>query len=377
LTVRFRYERLDNVTTVDYSNNSSLTTTTSYTYSGYQVASKKVTTSDGNSMTEEYYYPKDYAQAPSGQQSIIKAMRDKNILEPAFKTTQKLNGNTQYVRSEYALFHNSFYKPSKVYSWKGSGDEALRGSYEYDTAANLCGITRGTLQKTAVAWGYGSTLPVAVVEGMNYASLTSLAGSTVMNGLNGSTAAAVSSALSSLRTKAGTGGLVTTYTYQPLVGMLARTEPNGNVTEYVYDNAWKLYRQKDKDGKVVEQYAYSPLNGSGITLPETETDVPVVVQFTGISQSGSTASAQIVCTGDCQVTFYLMGEANEGMAEYMLDGHYYSYTGTFGDYVTLNLTEGSHSFSASVSGSGSASLYINAVDAPNTLGSNLSIQANN
>ena len=144
-----------------------------------------------------------------------------------------------------------------------------------------------------------------------------------------------------------------------------------------YDNAWKLYRQKDKDGKVVEQYAYSPLNGSGITLPETETDVPVVVQFTGVSQSGCTASAQIVCTGDCQVTFYLMGEANEGMAEYMLDGHYYSYTGAFGDYVTLNLTEGNHSFTAGINGTGYAYLYINAADAPNTLGSNLSIQANN
>jgi len=304
-------------------------------------------------------------------------MCDKNILESVFKTVQKQDGSTQYVRSEYALFHNSFYKPSKVYTQKGNDTEILRGSYEYDTAANLCGITKGTLQKTSVAWGYDSTLPVAVVEGMNYASLTSLAGSTVMNGLNGSTAAAVSSALSSLRTKVGSGGLATTYAYQPLVGMLTQTGPNGNVTEYVYDSARRLERQKDKDGKVVEQYAYSPLNGSGITLPETETDVPVVVQFTGISQSGSTASAQIVCTGDCQVTFYLMGEANEGMAEYMLDGHYYSYTGTFGDYVTLNLTEGSHSFSASVSGSGSASLYINAVDAPNTLGSNLSIQANN
>lgn len=134
--------------------------------------------------------------------------------------------------------------------------------------------------------------------------------------------------------------------------------PGASTSYRQYDSARRLERQKDKDGKVVERYAYHPLNGSGITLPETETDVPVVVQFTGISQSGSTASAQIVCTGDCQVTFYLMGEANEGMAEYMLDGNYYSYTGAFGDYVTLNLTEGSHSFSASVSSSESASLYV-------------------
>ena len=358
LTIRFFYERLNNVTTLDYSGSSSLTTTTDYTYSGYQVASKNVTTSEGSTMTEEYYYPKDYAQAPSGQQSILMDMCDKNILESVFKTVQKQDGSTQYVRSEYALFHNSFYKPSKVYTQKGNDTEILRGSYEYDTAANLCGITKGTLQKTSVAWGYDSTLPVAVVEGMDYVSLSSLAGTGVMNGLNGSTAETVSDALSSLRSKIGSGGLITTYTYQPLAGILTRTAPNVNVTEYVYDNAWKLYQQKDRDGKVVEQYTYKPLNESSITLPETETDVPVVVQFTGISQSGSTASAQIVCTGDCQVTFYLMGEANEGMAEYMLDGNYYSYTGTFGDYVTLNLTEGSHSFSVSVSGSGSASLYV-------------------
>lgn len=379
LTVRFRYERLNNVTTVDYCGSSSLTTTTSYTYSGYQVASKSVTTSEGSTMTEEYYYPKDYAQAPSGQQDILKAMRDSNLLEPVFKTVQKQDGSTRYVRNEYALFHDSFYRPSKVYTQKGSDAETLRGSYEYDTAANLCGVTKGTLQETAVAWGYGSTLPVAVVEGTDYASLASLVGTSVMNGLNGSTAEAVSSALSSLRTKVGTGGLITTYTYQPLVGMLTRTEPNKNVTEYVYDSAWKLYQQKDKDGKTVEQYTYNPLNGSGITLPETETDVPVVVQFTGISQSGGTASAQIVCEGDCQVTFYLMGEVNDedGLAEYMLDGNYYSYTGAFGDYVTLNLTEGSHSFTVGINGTGYAHLYINAADAPNTLGSSLAIQANN
>jgi hypothetical protein len=120
------------------------------------------------------------------------------------------------------------------------------------------------------------------------------------------------------------------------------------------------------------------LNESGITLSGSETNNPVVVQFSGISQSGSTASAQIVCEGDCQVTFYLMGEVNDegGVAEYMLDGNYYSYTGAFGEYVTLNLTEGSHRFTASISGAGFASLYINAVNTPNTLGGNLTIQAN-
>ena len=378
LTIRFFYERLNSMTTVDYSEDTSLTTKTNYTYSGYQVASRNVTTSGGSTMTEEYYYPKDYAQAPAGQQSILTAMRNKNILEPVFKTVLKQDGSTRYVRNEYALFHNSFYRPSKVYSQKGSNAETLRGSYEYDNAANLCGITRGTLQKTAVAWGYGSTLPVAVVEGTDYASLVNLAGTAVMNGLNGSTAATVNANLATLRSKVGSTGLVTSCTHQPLVGMLTQTDPNGNVTEYVYDNAWRLDRKKDKDGKTVELYTYKPLNESGITLSGSETNNPVVVQFSGISQSGSTASAQIVCEGDCQVTFYLMGEVNDegGVAEYMLDGNYYSYTGAFGEYVTLNLTEGSHRFTASISGAGFASLYINAVNTPNTLGGNLTIQAN-
>lgn len=198
-----------------------------------------------------------------------------------------------------------------------------------------------------------------------------------MNGLNGSTATAVNTNLAALRSKAGSIGLVTSYTYQPLVGMLTRTDPNGNVTEYVYDNAWRLDRKKDKDGKTVEQYTYRPLNESGITLSAPETSDPVIVQFSGSTQSGSTASAQIICEGDCRVTFYLMGDSDGGMAEYMLDGNYYSYTGAFGEYVTLDLTEGSHSFTAGISGSGYAYLYINSVDAPNTLGSSLAIQANN
>ena len=65
------------------------------------------------------------------------------------------------------------------------------------------------------------------------------------------------SLVNSLRSNAGLAhAAVSTYTYQPLVGMLTATDPAGIQTSYEYDALGRLIRIRDGDGHIVEEYEY-------------------------------------------------------------------------------------------------------------------------
>lgn len=55
---------------------------------------------------------------------------------------------------------------------------------------------------------------------------------------------------------AGKPVLVTVYNYLPFVRMASEIAPNSEKTTYEYDNARRLVKVKDHNGKTVEQYNY-------------------------------------------------------------------------------------------------------------------------
>jgi len=52
------------------------------------------------------------------------------------------------------------------------------------------------------------------------------------------------------------GALMTTYTYIPLIGITSKTDSNGNVSFYEYDNTGRLRRIKDKEGNIIKVLDY-------------------------------------------------------------------------------------------------------------------------
>lgn len=50
--------------------------------------------------------------------------------------------------------------------------------------------------------------------------------------------------------------LMTTYTYQPLVGMTSQCDATGKITYYEYDGLQRLLRIRDMDGNIVKQFEY-------------------------------------------------------------------------------------------------------------------------
>lgn len=56
------------------------------------------------------------------------------------------------------------------------------------------------------------------------------------------------------------GALMTTYTYDPLIGMTSETDPNGKTTYYEYDSFGHLEYIKDHKGNIIKHYNYHYAN---------------------------------------------------------------------------------------------------------------------
>lgn len=46
--------------------------------------------------------------------------------------------------------------------------------------------------------------------------------------------------------------LMTTYTYDPLIGMTSQSTPNNDITYYIYDDFGRLKLIKDQNGKILK-----------------------------------------------------------------------------------------------------------------------------
>jgi YD repeat-containing protein len=49
---------------------------------------------------------------------------------------------------------------------------------------------------------------------------------------------------------------ITTYTYNPLVGVTTLTDPKGDQITYSYDGLGRLQNVKDKDGNILSETEY-------------------------------------------------------------------------------------------------------------------------
>lgn len=237
--------------------------------------------SKGDTLTTKYFYPKDITSVESigplftlSQEEFeaIESLKQRNkLITPLKKEYYK---NNEFIEAEIIKFKNQTFVstfPSKVQIFKKNALENKIVFHKY-FRGNPIEISEGENIHTFYVWGYNSEYIIAKIE--NYISETKTTEENLQRNrlINGAVIASNSDeelqsmesedklrdALTALQESVlFKDSMITTYTYDPLIGMTSQTDPKGYTTSYKYDVHNRLHQVKDHEGNIINEYNYN------------------------------------------------------------------------------------------------------------------------
>lgn len=267
------WKYLQSQSKTDYLNGQPILTKTEYFYDNplnYQLSREKTILADATVNEKLYQYAHE-----KGNQLMI----NKNMIGIPFQTEVKKDGavisktETIYPTSIPTAQAGNLVLPTSVLSY--NLQNLTTGSIElkydkYDALGHLQQYTTKDGISTSIIWGYNNTKPIAKIDGAKLSdisqslidlivSASDLDASAILN--NDETA--LLSALNTFATDSNLSNYqVTTYTYDPLVGVRSITPPSGIREMYIYDtnNRLKEVREQNQTGKLLKEYQYNYKN---------------------------------------------------------------------------------------------------------------------
>jgi hypothetical protein len=244
-------------TIYDVNGTNPVATITTYTYNPFDFSRETtITASDNSTRKTELKYPTDFSTT-----SPYNTMITKNIIAPVVESA--LYKGATLLEKEvhtYGLQHNAFYVPLQLKQGIGANTPEIRATYQYDEKGNVREVIKDGIEKTVYLWGYNYQYPIAKIDNAVYSDVSQVLGTTLIQRVG--SAAKPSDAdlltINNLRnnTTVLKEALVTTYTYKPLVGVEAITDPHGVKKTFYYYLSGRLTAVKDENGKTLEEYDY-------------------------------------------------------------------------------------------------------------------------
>lgn len=213
----------------------------------------KITNNKDQVITKTLKHCYDFAGITVYDQMEANNMRSQLIEEVEVNTT--LSKEISRTKINYGSIPAGFGFIAPSYVQKSFGGGALETiiSYDlYDHYANILQTTEKNNLVRAYVWGYNYTYPVAEIVGMPYSTATASLSISALQTYNPSQ---LKTTFDNLRTSL-TAGMITSYTHQPLIGVLSETKANGLSTNYEYDGLGRLKTIKNYQGEIVKQYDY-------------------------------------------------------------------------------------------------------------------------
>lgn len=232
------------------------TTNTAYNTEDYPSLVTQ-TSADGVVNVSNYKYAKEKLH-----QKLINA----NMIGiPLQAITQKNNVMVSNTETKYDNPLNLL--PSSVVSTDLQNVASTEVTYDkYDPKGNLQQYTAKNGLSTVIIWGYNQTHPIAKIEGAKLTDIQQSLIDPIVNASNTDAAAVANNDETSLLSVFNTfrnslpNYQITTYTYDPLIGVRSITPPSGIRESYVYDSANRLQKVIDVNGKVLKEMKYNYKN---------------------------------------------------------------------------------------------------------------------
>ncbi len=311
----FKYSLLKSTENIQYDVNGQnpISTKTTYNYASQHFMPNKITTSDSQGITQvkKIKYSFEYENADFRRNSSINTdhLFDANILVPIEEQLWKLEaGIPKLIEGKLNIYDkvsspsnpNEIYKPIEIlglevsaisnqagtaianefneryysdnlnwYNGISGYDYGLNGiDLEYDQAGNLITGTPKNGPSVYYVWGYHGQYPIAKFENFNSSQIDT----EMQNLINAAVLASnnddsisneniLRTALTNLgSTPALSSAMVTTYTYNPSIGITSTTDPRGYTMTYHYDKLNRLQFVKDEDGNLISENKYNYKN---------------------------------------------------------------------------------------------------------------------
>lgn len=228
-----------------------------------QIAEHIATTEDGEVLKTKYFYHSgnsSYSQNRISEIEKIESYKNGELYD-----TKKINYGNSWAA-------NVSYLPNQIQSSFGNAALETQVTFDqYDAKGNILQYSTKDGAPTAIIWGYNSTQPIAKITGATYAQINSSLALAIitasdLDAVNSSNEAALINALDAFRKDSSLSGYeITTYTYDPIIGITSTTPPSGLREIYLYDSANRLkevkQQEKDSNGlliyKTVKEFKYN------------------------------------------------------------------------------------------------------------------------
>ncbi|MCC3217106.1 hypothetical protein LIV57_17700 [Chryseobacterium sp. X308] len=256
----YGYSKLIETILKEYINGNILETKSNTTYGNLQHLQptlQKITHPDLTVNETIYSYAHEKAN-----QKLINA----NMIGIPLESEVKKNSKT-ISRSETKYDNPLNLLPSSVVSTDLQNAVSTKVTYDkYDNKGNLQQYTTKSGVSTVIIWGYNQTQPIAKIEGAKLSDIQQSLIDSIINASNTDASAAANNDETSLLSVLNTfrnslpNYHITTYTYDPLIGVRSITPPSGIRESYVYDSANRLQKVIDVNGKVLKEMKYNYKN---------------------------------------------------------------------------------------------------------------------
>lgn len=258
-----------------YFSGGTMMNTTEYFYNydkHYQLSKTKVVNNKEEVFINETVFVQDKDGTPtitSEEQGLVNAHR---VLPVEVTTFKDINQDGVLQSSEAISKLNTVYKaissgiiaPEKVQSSKHSLALEDRVVYHsYDDKGNPTEVSKADGTRIVYVWGYNQTLPIAKIEGVSLSAINMTILSEVQTksnwDINAGSETVLRTELQNLRASLP-NAQVTTFTYDPLVGVTSITNPRGETMYYQYDGFNRLQFVKDAQGNILKENQYNYKN---------------------------------------------------------------------------------------------------------------------
>ncbi|WP_405206018.1 RHS repeat domain-containing protein [Aquimarina sp. LLG6339-5] len=267
--VRMAHIKLVKQEVIDSLHDEKYTITTEYLYNqALQKLKEKKILQEKEVRREVFYYPEDSSlldnidsNEAANYQKLVDAFRIANPIQTESYIKAKNESEKLISKSRVKYDENentsSLLKRISLEAAKGNNELETRVLFDkYDNIGNILQTKKEDGAHISYIWGYNKQYPVAKVENATRAEIEALSGF----GADFHTGSGGLTAVQETRLRSLPNAMVSTYLYEPLIGVTSMTDPRGYTMTYHYDSFNRLEFVKDADGNLVSENKYNYKN---------------------------------------------------------------------------------------------------------------------